>query len=177
MLASFIITIEKFHVLENPAYRPSCSLNPVVSCGPIMNSKQASAFGFPNPFIGLAGFAMVINVGVSMLAGAKFKRWYWRLFNLGSLFGILFVHWLIYQSLFNIKSLCLYCILAWAVTAPIFWYTTLYNLGEKNITAPKKLAGVAAFARKYHSEILLAWYLSVAGIIVHQFWYYWSTLI
>ncbi len=176
-LASFVITIEKLHLLQNPNYQPTCSINPVISCGPIMASPEASAFGFPNPLIGIFGFALVINVGVSMLAGAKLKGWYWKLFNLGTLFGIVFVHWLIYEALFDIGALCIYCNLAWVVTAPIFWYTTLYNLREGHLKTPKKLASVVAFASKHHGDILLVWYIGLIGIVLNRFWYYWSTLL
>ncbi|MBT2391537.1 hypothetical protein J7E87_19385, partial [Streptomyces sp. ISL-1] len=47
LLASWVITIDKFKLLEDPSFTPGCSLNPVVSCGNIMKSEQASAFGFP----------------------------------------------------------------------------------------------------------------------------------
>ena len=53
LLASWVITIDKFKLLEDPNFMPGCSLNPVVSCGNIMKSDQASAFGFPNPMLGL----------------------------------------------------------------------------------------------------------------------------
>ncbi|MFF1357108.1 vitamin K epoxide reductase family protein, partial [Streptomyces sp. NPDC058297] len=53
LLAAWVITIDKFKLLEDPNFTPGCSLNPVVSCGNIMKSAQASAFGFPNPMLGL----------------------------------------------------------------------------------------------------------------------------
>ena len=43
-------------------------------------------------------------------------------------FGVVFVHWLIFQSLYVIGALCPYCMVVWAVTIPIFWYVTLHNL-------------------------------------------------
>jgi uncharacterized membrane protein len=176
LVASFVITVEKLQLLQNPAYHPSCSLNPIVSCGPIMESKQASAFGFPNPFIGLIGFGLVINVGVSMLAGGKFKNWYWRLFNIGSLLGVLFVHWLIFEALFEIKALCIYCIIVWLATIAIFLYTTLYNLQEKHITLPVKFEKTKQFLIRQSLNILLLWYLAIALLIIIQFWYYWKTI-
>ncbi len=176
LLASFVITVEKMHLLQNPAYNPSCALNPVVSCGPIMASKQASAFGFPNPFIGLVGFAFVLNVGVSMLAGGKFKRWYWLLFNLGTFLGLIFVHWLVYEALFEIKALCIYCIAVWLVTILSFVYVTLFNLQEGNFKVPKNLNGLKEFAIRQHMNIVAVWYLAIALLILIQFWYYWKTI-
>ena len=77
LLAAWVITIDKFKLLEDPNFTPGCSLNPVVSCGNIMKSDQASAFGFPNPMLGLVAYGIVICVGMSLLAGARFPRWYW----------------------------------------------------------------------------------------------------
>src|SRR5690606_20522285 len=55
-LAAFVLTVEKMHLLRDPSYVPTCSINPVLSCGSIMASDQAEAFGFPNPLLGLALF-------------------------------------------------------------------------------------------------------------------------
>lgn len=72
LLASWVITLDKFKLLEDPDFVPGCSLNPVLSCGSVMESDQAEAFGFPNPMLGLAAYGVVICVGVSLLAGAAF---------------------------------------------------------------------------------------------------------
>jgi len=65
----------------------------------------------------------------------------------------------------------------WSITWPIFWYTTLYNLREKNVPTPEKLRGIVSFAQKHHADILVAWYLLIIALILQNFWYYWSTLI
>ncbi len=175
--AAFILTMEKIALLKDPAHQLSCSINPVLSCGSIIASPEASAFGFPNPFIGLVGFAVVITVGMGIIAGAKYKRWFWLGLETGTLFGIVFVHWLFYKSLYDIGALCIYCMVVWAITWPIFWYTTLYNLRSENISTPRLLKGVVAFAQKHHGEILISWYLLIFLAIMSRFWYYWQTLI
>jgi uncharacterized membrane protein len=38
---------------------PSCSINPILSCGSVMTTPEAEAFGIPNLLIGIAGFAVV----------------------------------------------------------------------------------------------------------------------
>src|SRR5882757_3410775 len=75
LISSFVISYDKIKLLENPSYQPSCNLNPIISCGSVMKSWQGSAFGFPNPWIGLVAFGVLITIGMSLLAGAKFKRW------------------------------------------------------------------------------------------------------
>lgn len=136
LLAAWVITIDKFKLLEDPNFTPGCSLNPVVSCGNIMKSEQASAFGFPNPMLGLVAYGIVICVGMSLLAGARFRRWYWLTLNAGMLFGVGFCAWLMYQSLYHINSLCLWCCLAWVATILMFWYVTSHNVRQVLIPAP-----------------------------------------
>jgi len=171
-----MLTYEKISLLKHPASPLSCDLNPIVACGPVINKPQASAFGFPNPFIGLVGFSVVATIGAAMLAGATFKRWFWLGLQAGTVFGVGFITWLQFQSIFRIAALCPYCMVVWAITIPIFWYTLLYNLREGHIKLPKKYAKIGAFLQRHHADLLVVWYLAIIGVILHHFWYYWSTL-
>ncbi len=177
VLCAGILTVEKINLLKNPGIQLNCDLNPIVACGPVINTPQASAFGFANPVIGLVGFAVVVTIGAALLAGATFKRWFWLGLQAGTVFGIGFVTWLQYQSIFNIGALCPFCMVVWSVMIPIFWYTTLYNLREGRIKTSGKLNVIAGFMQRYHGEVLLTWYLIIIGIITVHFWYYWETLI
>jgi uncharacterized membrane protein len=176
LLASGIITYDKIQILQNPAFRPGCDLNPIVSCGSVMDSEQASAFGFPNTFIGLAGFAAILTSGVVLLAGAagKLKRWYWLGLELGLLFGVAFVHWLFYQSVYNIGALCPYCMVVWVATITMFWYSTLYCIQAGHIRLKGWPQKAATFARRHHIDILIFWLLVIAALILKHFWYYYG---
>ncbi len=176
-LASFILTVEKIRLIENPAYIPSCNLSPLLSCGSVMKTAEASHFGFPNSLLGVAGFAVVASVGVAILAGAKFKRWFWLGLNAGSALGIIFLSWLFYETVYRIGALCPYCMVVWAVTIPIFFYTTMYNVQQGHIKVPAKLKPLADFKMRHHGDLLVLWYLIIAGLILNHFWYYWITLL
>jgi uncharacterized membrane protein len=177
LIAAFIIMFEKLHLLADPSYEPSCSINPIISCGSVMSSKQGAVFGFPNPILGLIGFPIVTAVGMAMLAGATFKRWFWLGLQAGTIFGAVFIHYLFFQSVYRIQALCPYCIVVWSVTIPIFWYTTLYNLREGHIATPVRLKTFVTFLQRHHGDVLFVWFLTIAGLILNHFWYYWSTLI
>ncbi len=142
-----------------------------------MKTWQASVFGFPNSLIGIAGFAIVTTVGMALLAGATFKRWFWWGLQAGTVFGASFVTWLQYQSIYRISALCPYCMVVWSVTIPIFWYVTLYNLRQGHIKLPARLKNLGNFLERHHGDILLVWFLIIIGLILNHFWYYWSTLI
>ena len=177
LAAAFTLLVEKIKLLEDPTYVPSCSINPILSCGSIMKTEQAEAFGFPNPIIGVAGFAVIVAVGMGLLAGATYRRWFWLGLQAGTTFGLLFVHWLIFQSLYRIDALCPYCMVVWVVTIPLFWYTTLYNLEHAHLRAPAALRSAVSAARTYHGVVLTAWFLIITGLIANRFWDYWSTLL
>lgn len=149
---------------------PMCSLNAVFSCGSVMTTPQASAFGIPNPLIGMVGFAVVLTTGMALLAGAHFRRWYWIGLQLGVTFAIVFVHWLIVQSLFRIEALCLYCMGVWVVTAILFWYVTLYNAQSSRTHLPGWMRAAGAIMIRNHSAILSLWALIVAVTILQVFW-------
>ena len=177
ILSSAVITYDEIQVAKNPNYIPNCDLNPVVSCGSVTKSEQAHVLGFPNPFMGLVGYTVVLTTGVILLAGAKLKRWYWLGLQLGTILGVLFVHWLFYQSVYVIGSLCPYCMLVWAATITMFWYVTLHNLQVGHIKLKGTLQKVALFARRHHVDILLFWLLVIAALILKHFWYYYGDII
>ncbi len=171
-LAAFTLIVEKISLIKNPAYVPTCSINPLLSCGSVMQTSQAEAFGFPNPLIGVAAFPVVITIGVLVLAGVRLPRWGWLGLQTGTVFGLVFVHWLIYQSLYRIGALCPYCMVVWIVMITIFWYTLLRNLhfGVIPLRNHKTLLS-------YHGLILTAWLLIIAALIGIEFWDYWQTLL
>jgi uncharacterized membrane protein len=176
-LASLLLTIEVFNKLKNPNYESPCNLNPILSCTSVADSAQAHVFGFPNYFIGIAAYAVLATVGAAMLAGAQFKRWFWLGLQCGLILAMAFISWLQFQTLYRIGALCIFCMIVWAVTGPVFWYATLYNFRVGNIKTPSKFKRTVAFAQRHHGDILLLWFLVIIGLILNRFWYYWSTLI
>lgn len=172
---AFVLSQDKVRLLENPNTNLSCSIDPILSCGSVIGSDQGHAFGFPNPFLGLAGYAALVTVGVTILAGGKFKRWLWLTIEGGMLFALGFVHWLFIQSVYNIGALCLYCMAVWTITITSFWYLTLYNIDQKNIRLPRQIAKFYPWIRRHHLDILILWFLVIAALILKHFWYYYGT--
>ncbi len=176
LICALIILYDKIELLKNPNFKPNCDLNPVISCGSVMESKQANAFGFPNPFIGVVGFSIVVTTGMMLLAGAaKLKRWYWLGLQAGTIFGVLFIHWLFFQSVYRINALCPYCMVVWVMTITLFWYVTLYNIQTGVIKLKGQAQKVGYFLRRHHLDILVLWLLIIAALILKHFWYYYGT--
>ncbi|MGW1563855.1 vitamin K epoxide reductase family protein [Streptomyces sp. NPDC002144] len=174
ILASFVITVDKIQLLQDPGFSPSCNLSPVLSCSNVMRSHQASVFGFPNPLLGLLAYPVTVTAGFALLAGARFRRWFWLGLNTGTLLGAGFCMWLMTQALYEIGALCLWCCLAWASTIALFWYTTVHNLRHGVIRAPR---GLVAAVREFHWVVPVTWYLSIVMLIATRWWEYWQTLL
>jgi uncharacterized membrane protein len=176
LICAAILTYDHNQIAANSHYVPSCNLNPVIACGSVIKSKQAQAFQFPNPYIGLVAFPMVATVGVTMLAGAKnLRRWFWWLLEAGTVFGLGFVHWLFFESVYRIHALCPYCIVVWIVTITSFWYVTLYNFDHRILPLPGgKGTAFYSWVRRHHFDILILWFLVITALILKHFWYYYG---
>jgi uncharacterized membrane protein len=174
LIASATLTIEKIELLLNPAYVPSCNLNPVVSCGSVMTTPQASAFGFPNSLIGIAAFAVVTMTGVLAVAKVSLPQWYWVGLTIGTLLGTIFVHWLIFQSLYRIGALCPYCMVVWVATISLLVVVASISFGP---SGDRRGGVVARELHHWRWSLATLWFTAVFLLIVVRFWDYWSTLI
>jgi uncharacterized membrane protein len=171
LAAAITLTIEKIEILINPDYVPSCSINPVLSCGSVMITPQASAFGFPNPLIGIVSFAVIVVTGVLAVAKVRLPRWYWGGLAFGTLLGVAFIHWLIFQSLYRIGALCPYCMVVWAITVPLLVVVAAIAM------QPQLENGVARFIYQWRWSLVTLWFTALILMILVRYWNYWSTLI
>ncbi|MBI4033601.1 vitamin K epoxide reductase family protein [Candidatus Saccharibacteria bacterium] len=175
--ASLTLTYDKLQILSNPAYQPACNINPILSCGSVMKTEQATLLGLPNSIFGIMGFSALGTIGLVLLAGAKLKRRFWNIVNLGVLVGFGFAMYLFFQGVYRINAICPYCFVIWMILPPVLWYTTLYNLREGNFKPRFIKPGLKSWLLRHHGDVLLAWYLLIFGLLLWHFWYYWKTLI
>jgi len=168
LFSAAILIIEKINFLQDKVDgKPtslSCDINPIVGCGNVINTDQASAFGFPNPLMGVAGFAIVLTIGVLVLARVALPKLVWLGLQLGVIFGISFVTWLQYQSIYEIHALCPYCMVVWSITIPIFIWVTARNLRAYAPDNP-----VSRIVTEWTLLINILWYVAVISAIWFQF--------
>ena len=172
LIASMTLTVEKVRILANPSYVPSCNLNPVLSCGTVMATPQASLLGFPNPLIGIVAFTVVVVSGVLAVTKVSLPQWYWVGLAIGTAVGAVFVHWLIFQSLYRIGALCPYCQVVWAVTIPL-----LVVVASVAFRPVCENSTVARALFRWRWSITALWFTAIILLILMRFWDYWSTLI
>lgn len=171
LLSSATLLIDKIELLKNPKYVPSCNFNPVVACGSVINTPQASVFGPPNPLFGVIGFTVVVVTGVLAVAKVRLPRWYWVGLMIGTGLAVVFVHWLKFETLYEIGALCPWCMVVWAVTIPLFVVAASIAL------RPLASNPIARGLYQWRWPLVVLWFVSVALEILVRFWDYWSTLI
>jgi len=184
LLASFVLTVDTIEFIKNPNVILPCNINPFISCTSVASTWQSEVFGFPNSLLGIAAFSMLFAVGVMLFSGGRSKKPLWLLVNLGTLAAMAFVMWFFYESVYRIGSLCIYCMITWAVTWPLFLYTTIWNFKENHFSIeatsrksffllkPKhqnKIDAFFHFVSRNHAQTLIVWYLFIIILILLHF--------
>ena len=166
LISSAILVYERLQIYIDAGHSTVCDINALLSCGTVMRTPQAEAFGFPNPFIGLVGFSIVVTIGAAMMAGAQFKKWFWVCMDIGLAAATAFIMWLWYQTTFQINALCLFCMIVWVMTITLFVKTTVRNVPVGVIPASQS---VRESARGWSWFAISLWVILIFGIIVIRF--------
>ena len=166
LISSAILVYERLQIYIDAGHSTVCDINALLSCGTVMRTPQAEAFGFPNPFIGLVGFSIVVTIGAAMMAGAQFKKWFWVCMNIGLAAATAFIMWLWYQTTFQINALCLFCMIVWIMTITLFVKTTVRNVSAGVIPAAQSMR---ESARGWSWFAISLWLILIFGIIVIRF--------
>lgn len=174
LFASTILAYDQAQIWQNPDYNAPCNLNPVISCGSVINSGEGHVFGIPAPFLGLVSFPALAMVGVTMLAGAKLKRWFWLGLQLFLFGGVAFALWLFWLSLYRIHALCPYCLTTDVAMYTLAWYVTVFNIQQGYLLSSARYKRIASFITKHHLDILLVVLVAIAIYTLHHFWYYYG---
>ncbi len=119
---AFLLYLEYIGQLTGATPLISCSISPIVTCGPNLLSPGGNLLGFSNSILGIMLFFGPIYAGVAALAApAGLRAWFWRVYTAFVAAAFVFVHVLAYRSVFEYGSLCPWCMVIWLVTIPLFW--------------------------------------------------------
>ena len=160
--ASFELLTEYIKTLQEPTHAPNCNISKLVTCGPNMDSWQGSLFGFSNTIIGVTAFTAPILVGAAILAGAHFAQWFWRLYCLGLLGGIVFITWLQYQSFYSLGTLCPWCMVVWSAMIPLWWIGALRPHAVGDVPHTKRVQRAFAVLYSWSWVLILVTYVLIA---------------
>lgn len=167
LYASFVLTIEKINILKVGEHQLPCDINSVISCSNVMKTPQAEVFGFPNTLIGIAGYTFMLTIGIVIFLGNKLNRLVLLVANIGGLIAFLFSYWLLYESVYDIGFLCIYCILSCISATNIFLCLSLYNLRENVFQLKERTNNFIQklMDRQYYFYFIGAWYFVIFTLI------------
>ena len=139
LASSATLVFERLQIFVDAGHTSVCDINALLNCGTVMRTPQAEAFGFPNPFIGLIGFSIVMTIAASMFAGATFKKWFWVATN---------------------------CMIVWVMTITMFVKVTVRNISHNVIPAPENIRESIGTWSWFTITLVL---ILIFGIIVIRF--------
>ncbi|MEU7991836.1 vitamin K epoxide reductase family protein [Rothia amarae] len=165
--SSAMLVYEHLQIAKDASHVSVCDMNAILNCGTVMRTPFAEAFGFPNPYIGLVGYAITITIATAMLAGARFSRWYWLCMNVGHVLAFCFILYLWFNTTFVIGALCLFCMIVWIMQTILMVKTTAYNIQTGVIPAPEHIRHAVAGWSWF--VVILIFVLLFGIIIIHFF--------
>ncbi len=130
LIAALWQAVERVNMLKDPSVPLACNINPVIDCGTILNHPLASLFGFPNAFIGIIMFSLLLSFGIVTLLDSDTKRAQHFLLTVATIV-LLFSIWFFGVSVYLIGKICIFCIFIWLVSIPIYVYTLREYLNNK----------------------------------------------
>ncbi len=109
-VASFLQMLEKLTLMKNVDAVLVCNLNSVFSCTNILNAPQSSVFGFPNSLLCIIFFGFTLTAGLIGWTGGVITAKMRLVFQAMAVFFLGFGLWYFWESIFNVGSLCIYCL-------------------------------------------------------------------
>ncbi len=171
LIASFVLAVEEFHLLKNPDAILSCSFNLVLNCAIVMKTWQATVFGFPNMFVGLIGFPIVITIALLGLSNVKFPRWFLIGAEIGIAFWTLFAYWLFFNSVYAIQVLCPWCLVVTFSMTILLATITRYNVMHDTFDIPKKANKQLKqlFEKDFDKLFVASWIVLLIMLVIIKF--------
>ena len=171
LIASFTLAVEEFHLLKDPNAVLSCSINLVLNCAGVMKTWQASAFGFPNMFIGLMGFPLVLMIASLGLSRAKFPRWFAICMELGLIFWTGFAYWLFFNSVYAIQILCPWCLIVTTSMTMLLAASTFYTIRHNTFNVSNDVIKKAQLFldKGYYQVVVASWIVLMVALVILKF--------
>jgi len=127
------LAIEEYLKLLDPNRVTSCSFNLFLDCSDAMASWQGTLLGFPNPYLGVAAFPVVVTTGVVLLAGARLPRWYHLSLLAVTAVAQLLIFFLMWTSFYALVRLCPACMVVWTILWPLLWFQVVHAVQERHL--------------------------------------------
>lgn len=163
--ASVALINSEIALLQDPQAELACDLNPLIGCSSSLLSPQAHLLGLPNSVLGTAAFAALLAVGAVLMFGGKLPNALWWFVSAGSVVGLVFVGYFLYQSAFTFHALCPFCLVVWASALGLL-PLLLGGAGSAGAFGRAAVSGGERTLRYSWAVILLLYLLVVLTVVV-----------
>lgn len=109
-IASFLQIMDKISLLKDSSAKLVCNISESLNCTTVLNAQQASVLGPPNALISTVMFSFLLAIALTGLTGGTISKKMRLIAQFLALFTLSFGTWFLYQSIFVIESLCIYCV-------------------------------------------------------------------
>ncbi len=167
LVASFSLSFEAVDLANSSSVILPCDISATLSCGAVGRHPTASIFGFPNAFIGVISFSVMLTVAIAGLMSTRFPKLFMYLAWAGALSGFIFAVWMFLVSVFVIGVLCPWCLTTDVATLVVFWALTRYNVLENNLYVLKNMQKqVESFVAKNYDVLVFIGIGVIAALII-----------
>lgn len=164
LIASFLQMIEKIKMLKNVSAPLICNINAVFNCSNVLDTWQSSVFGFPNALMCIIFFTIMLTLGLIGWTGSIINKNLRLIMQASAIFFLGFGFWYLWQSIFIIGSICLFCLFCYAGVLGINFAWLRINI--KDLPINKSIIKYLEKNINDGSDIFI--WLSIALIIIAE---------
>lgn len=163
LVASFLQMLDKLEHLKNPSANLICNVSSVFNCSNVLDAWQSSVFGFPNSLMCIVFFTFMLGLGVAGLSGSAMSKWVRYIAQFLSLFFLGFGAWYLWQSIYVVGAICIYCLACYA--GVILLNFAWLRINKTDLPLPNSFT-------RYNYDVVLwvLWTLALAVAIIAKFY-------
>ena len=179
LIASWIITVEKYAITLNPNHVTMCDVNPLISCGVVMRTVYSTQImqGYPNSWLGLMAYPMAIMFGASLFfvadkSAKSFDKSYMLLGNLFPFLAFLLSCYWLWLQMWVIHALCVWCLLSAISSTNIFFVITRRNILDDNLKFRGSEKIKTWIQKGYFVPFVILWFVLIFCMMYFPFFGY-----
>lgn len=119
LVSSFLQLLDKLIHLKNPTANLACNISSVFNCSNVLDAWQSSFFGFPNSMMCMIFFSVMLGVALVGATGSSLNKVLRLVMHFFSVFFLFFGAWYLWQSIYVLGAVCIYCMFCYAAVIAI----------------------------------------------------------
>jgi uncharacterized membrane protein len=130
IVAAVLGIIVSLYLLINKWTSNSFWFCPTNGCNQVASSSYSEIFGIPVSLIGVIGYIVILNLLLFSIKKPFFAMLYWIIVLIGFCFSL----YLVYVSVFLIKTICFWCMISFIIITYLFLSACIRLFKSKRIS-------------------------------------------